>query len=100
MPMTTAVACPAWMASAAIFAATPNDAQAATGAHAGPTIFPIMEICDAGMFAIFHSRFGETLAHGSSGHPHFLLSARILFSFWRIVESFAEPDDGGTGSAW
>src|SRR5437762_3823729 len=98
IPITTAVASPRWMASMAILAATPNDAHAATGANAGPTIFPIIEICAAGMFAMFHRRLGETLAHGSSGHPHFLLSARILFSFWRIVVSFADPEDGGTAS--
>src|SRR5215212_3276586 len=78
----------------------PNEAQAATGAKAGPTILPIIEICAAGMLAMFQSRFAETLAHGSLGQPHFLLSARILFSFWRMVVSLAEPDDGGTGSAW
>src|SRR5438874_6219811 len=92
MPMTTAVALPSLIASIAIFAATPNDAHAATGANAGPTIFPIIEICAAGMFAMFHRRFGETLAHGSSGHPHFLFKARILLSFWRIDVSFADRD--------
>src|SRR5829696_5888146 len=99
MPITTAFASPALMASAAIFAATPNEAQAATGAYAGPTILPIIEICAAGMLAMFQSRFGETLDHGSLGQPHFLFSARILFSFWRMVVSLAEPDDDGTGSA-
>src|SRR5438309_8741481 len=98
IPTTTAVASPRLMASTAILMATPNDAHAATGANAGPTILPIMEICAAGMFAMFHRRFGETLAHGSSGHPHFLFSARILLSFWRIDVSFADRDDGGTGS--
>src|SRR5438046_380528 len=98
--MTTAFASPALMASAAIFAAMPNEAHAATGANAGPVILPIMEICAAGMLAMFHSRLGETLAHGSSGQPHFLFRARILFSFWRMVVSFADPDDGGTGSPW
>src|SRR5438552_2208149 len=98
IPITTAVASPSLIASIAIFAATPNDAHAATGANAGPTIFPIIEICAAGMFAMFHRRFGETLAHGSSGQPHFLLSARILFSFWRIVVRFADPDGAGTAS--
>src|SRR2546421_11988888 len=97
--MTTAFASPRLMASAAILAATPNEAQAATGAKAGPVILPIIDTCAAGMLAMFHSRFGETLAHGSLGHPHFRFSARILFSFWRIVLSFAEPDDAGTGSA-
>src|SRR5215813_614984 len=96
--MTTAFASPRLMASAAIFAAMPNDAHAATGANAGPVILPIIDTCAAGMLAMFHSRFGETADHGSSGLPHFLFSARILFSFWRIVESFADPDDGGTGS--
>src|SRR5438128_2655208 len=96
--MTTAVACPSWIASAAIFAAMPNDAHAATGANAGPTILPIIEICAAGIFAMFHSRFGETLAHGSSGQPHFLFSALIRFSFCRMLVSFADPDDGGTAS--
>src|SRR5436309_1434015 len=98
--MIAAVASPRWMASIAILAATPNDAHAATGANAGPTIFPIIEICAAGMFAMFHKRFGETLAHGSSGQPHFLFSALIRFSFCRIDDSFADPDDGGTGSPW
>src|SRR5947207_15976881 len=98
IPMIAAVASPRLMASIAILAATPNDAHAATGAKAGPTIFPIIEICAAGMFAMFHKRFGETLAHGSSGHPHFLFKARILLSFWRIDVSFADRDDGGTGS--
>src|SRR5438132_9161800 len=98
MPMTTAVAWPRLMESAAILAATPKDAHAATGANAGPTIFPIIEIWEAGMFAMFHNRFGDTLDHGSSGHPHLRFSARILFSFCRIVESFAEPDEAGTGS--
>src|SRR5437762_6130337 len=100
IPITTAVASPARIAFSASFAATPNDAHAATGANAGPTIFPIIEICAAGMFAMFHRRFGETLAHGSSGHPHFLFKARILLSFWRIDVSFADRDDGGTGSPW
>ena len=27
------------------------------------------------------NHFGDTLAHGSSGQPHFLFSARILFNF-------------------
>src|SRR5947209_10348433 len=98
MPITTAVASPSWMASIAIFAATPNDAHAATGAYDGPTILPIIETCAAGMLAMFQSRFGETLAHGSSGHPHFLFSARIRFNFWRMLVSFADPDDGGTAS--
>src|SRR6266849_10678448 len=98
IPIMAAVASPRLMASMAILAATPNDAHAATGANAGPTIFPIIEICEAGMFAMFQRRFGETLAHGSAGQPHFLFSARILFSFWRIVVSFADPDDGGTAS--
>src|SRR5436309_1727457 len=100
MPMTTAFASPELMASAAIFAAMPNEAHAATGAKAGPVILPIMEICAAGMLAMFHSRFGETLAHGSLGQPHFLFSALIRFSFCRIDDSFADPDDGGTGSPW
>ena len=47
---------------------------------------------------MFHSRFGETLAHGSSGQPHFLLSARMRFSFCLMLVSFADPDDGGTAS--
>src|SRR5581483_10410732 len=100
MPMTAAVASPSRMASTAILIATPNDAHAATGAMAGPTILPIIEICAAGMLAMFQSRFGETLAHGSSGQPHFLLSARMRLSFCRMLDSFAEPDDGGTGSPW
>src|SRR5256885_16951370 len=95
MPITHAVASPSWMASMAIFAATPNDAHAATGANAGPTIFPIMEICAAGILAMFHRRLGETLAHGSSGQPHFLFSARMRFSSWRLLVSFADPEDGG-----
>src|SRR5436190_17051272 len=99
MPITTAFASPELMASAAIFAAMPNDAHAATGAKAGPVILPIIDTCAAAMLAMFHSRFGETLAHGSGGQPHFRFSARILFSFWRIVLSLAEPEDGGTGSA-
>src|SRR5437899_12087830 len=98
MPITTAVASPSWMASIAIFAATPKDAHAATGAYAGPTILPIIEICAAGMLAMFHSRLGETLAQGSSGQPHFLFSARIRFNFCRMLESLADPDDGGTAS--
>src|SRR5436190_14932043 len=98
MPTTTAVASPRLMASTAIFTATPKEAQAATGANAGPTILPIMEICAAGMLAMFQSRLGETEAHGSSGQPHFRLSARILFSFCRMVVSLLDPDDGGTGS--
>src|SRR6266567_4000787 len=93
MPTTTALASPRWMASAAIFRATPKEAHAATGANAGPTMRPIIDTCDAGMFVMFQSRFGETLDHGSPGHPHFLFSARTLFSFWRIVLSFAEPED-------
>src|SRR5947208_14520673 len=98
MPMTTAFASPRLIASAAIFAAMPNEAHAATGANAGPVILPIIETCEAGMLAMFQSRFGETAAHGSSGHPHLRFSARILFSFWRMVVSFADPDDAGTGS--
>src|SRR6266849_8498857 len=98
IPIMAAVASPRLMASMAILAATPKDAHAAAGANAGPTIFPIMEICAAGMFGMFHSRFGETLAQGSSGHPHFLFSARILLTFCRMVVNFAEPDDAGTAS--
>src|SRR5439155_27338173 len=98
MPMPTSVASPRLITSAAILAATPNDAHAATGANAGPLILPIIEICAAGMFAMFQRRFGETAAHGSSGHPHLRFSARILLSFCRIELSFAEFDDGGTGS--
>src|SRR6266567_650750 len=98
MPTTTAFASPRRIASIAIFVATPNDAHAATGAKAGPTMRPIIDTCAAGMLAMFHSRFGETLAHGSSGQAHFRFSARIRFSFCRIVLSFAEPDDAGTGS--
>src|SRR5215212_7554811 len=101
MPTTTAVASPSVIASTAIFVATPNDAHAAIGANAGPTIFPSIEICDAGMLAMFHNRFGDTAAHGSSGHPHFLLSCRMRLSFWRMIDSFADPGadfgDGGTG---
>src|SRR5438552_15211403 len=93
IPITTAVASPSLIASIAILAATPNDAHAATGAKAGPTIFPIIEICAAGMFAMFHKRFGETLAHGSSGQHHFLFSYRNMLSFCRIVVSFADIED-------
>src|SRR5688500_10535232 len=100
MPTTTAVASPRWIASTPILTATPNDAHAATGANAGPTILPSIEICDAATLTMFQSRFGEFAAHGSSGQPHFRFSARILFSFWRMIESFADPDDGGTGSEW
>src|SRR5215210_7826004 len=102
MPMTTAVASPRSMASTAIFVAMPKDAHAATGAKAGPTILPIIEICAAGMLTMFHKRFWDTAAHGSSGPPHLRFSARTLFSFCRIDDSFAvldPPDDGGTGSA-
>src|SRR5688500_16203927 len=77
----------------------PNEAQAATGANAGPTILPSIDTCAAGMLAMFQSRFGETAAHGSSGQPYFLFSARFLLSFCRIEESFADPEEGGTGSA-
>src|ERR1051325_7698727 len=98
MPMTTALASPRLIASAAIFAAMPNDAQAATGANARPVILPIIDSCAAAMLAMFHRRFGDTAAHGSSGQPHFRFSARILFSFCRMVVSFADPDDAGTGS--
>src|SRR5260221_11328292 len=103
IPMTTAVASPARIAFSASFAATPKEAQAATGAREGPTILPIIEICAAGMFAMFQSRLGETAAHGSAGQPHFLFSARMRFSFWRMVVSLTFPDvpvDGGTGSDW
>src|SRR5712691_5081803 len=100
MPMTTAVASPRLMTSAAILAATPKEAHAATGANAGPMILPIIEICAAGMLAMFHRRFGDTAAHGSSGQRHLRFSARILLSFCRIELSFADPDDGGTGSPW
>src|SRR3954465_5506360 len=100
MPTTTAFASPRLMASTAILRATPKEAEAATGANAGPTMRPIIDTCDAGMLAMFQRRLGETLAHGSLGHPHFRFSARILFSFWRIELSFAVPDDGGTGSDW
>src|SRR5690349_19039777 len=50
------------------------------------------------MLAMFHNKFEDTAAHGSSGAPYFLLSARMRLSFCRIEDSFAEPDDGGTGS--
>ena len=81
MPTTTASASSRWIASSAILSATPNDAHAATGANAGPTMRPSIEICEAGMFEMFQSRFGETAAHGSSGHPHFLFRARMPLSF-------------------
>src|SRR5438874_10255579 len=100
MPMTTAVASPLLMASTASLVATPNDAHAATGAKAGPTIFPIMEICAAGIFAMFHKSFGDTAAHGSSGQPQARLSMRMRLRFWRMVDSLADPDDAGTGSLW
>src|ERR1700686_1213166 len=99
MPTTTAFASPRLMESVAILSATPNDAQAATGANAGPTMRPIIDTCEAGMLAMFQSRFGETEAHGSSGHPHFLFRTLILFSFWRIVlRALADPVEAGTGS--
>src|ERR1700694_3264353 len=98
IPTTTAVASPRLMASTAILMGPANDANAPTGANDGPTILPIMEICEAGMLAMFHRRLGDTLAHGSSGHPHFLLRERILFNFWRMVLSFADLDDAGTAS--
>src|ERR1700682_2044700 len=88
------------MESIANFSATPNDAHAATGAKAGPLILPIIEICEAGMLEMFHRKLGDTEAHGSSGHAHLRLSARIPFSFWRMFDSLAVPDDGGTGSLW
>src|SRR2546421_12808790 len=98
--MTTAFASPRLMASAAILAATPNEAQAATGANAGPVILPIIDTCAAAMLAMFHSRFGETAAHGSWGHPHFRVSARVFCRFWPTVDSFGDPDDGGPGPPW
>src|SRR5512135_2412586 len=98
MPTTTASASPRLIASTAIFVAMPNDAQAAIGANAGPVIRPNIEICDAGMLAMFQSRFGETLAHGSSGQPQLRLSCRTRLSFCRMLPSLADPDDGGTGS--
>src|SRR5205085_9003794 len=76
----------------------PNDAHAAIGAYDGPLMRPIIEICAAGMLAMFQSKFAETADHGSSGQPHFLFSARMRFSFCRIVPSFPETADGGTGS--
>src|SRR5260370_41314300 len=101
MPTTTACASPRWIASAASFRATPNDAHAATGANAGPTMRPIIDTCDAGMLAMFQSRFGETAAHGSSGQPHFLFRARILLSFCRtVLSAFVDPVEAGTGSDW
>src|SRR5690349_3536502 len=78
----------------------PKVEHAATGATDAPVILPTIEICAAGMLAMFQSRLDETAAHGSSGQAQCLFSARILLSFWRIVLSFAEPDDGGTGSDW
>src|SRR3954462_14045913 len=98
MPNATGFASPRLMASTAILRATPKEAHAATGANAGPTMRPIIDTCEAGMLAMFQSRLGETEAHGSSGQPHFLFSARTLFSFWRMVLSFADPDCGGPGS--
>src|SRR5216684_4183792 len=92
MPTTTAFASPRLMESTAILSATPNDAQAATGANAGPTMRPIIDTCEAGMLAMFQSRFGETEAHGSSGHPHFLFRTRI------VLRALADPVEGGTGS--
>src|SRR5438128_1167281 len=100
MPTTTAFASPRRMESRAIFSAMPNDAHAAMGANAGPLILPIIEICEAGMLEMFHSRFVDTEAHGSSGQAHLRFSARILLSFWRMVDSLALPDEGGTGSLW
>src|SRR5258706_4594060 len=101
MPTTTAFASPRLIESTAILSATPNDAHAATGANAGPTMRPIIDTCEAGMLAMFQRRFGETAAHGSSGQLHFLFSARILFSFCRIVlRAFVDPVEAGTGSDW
>src|SRR5436305_11155699 len=96
MPTTTAVASPRLIASTAIFRAIPNEAHAAIGANDGPTILPSIEICAAGMLEMFHSIFGDTAAHGSSGHAHFLFNARMRFSFWRMLDNFADPDDAGT----
>src|ERR1043165_769695 len=98
MPTTTAFASPRLMASQASLMAMPNDAHAPTGANDVPTMRQHMVICAAAMLSMFHKRFGDTAAHGSSGQPHLRLSARILFSFWRMVVSFAEPEAGGTGS--
>src|SRR6476661_3457401 len=102
IPMTTAVASSARIAFSASFRATPNDAHAATGASDGPTILPIIEICAAEMFAMFQRRFGDTAAHGSAGHPHFLFRVRMRCSFCRMVVSLTLPVavDGGTGSDW
>src|SRR5215212_3741455 len=100
MPTITAVAWSLLIASTASFVATPNEAQAATGANDCPTILPIIEICAAGMLEMFQRRFGETDAHGSSGQPHFRLSRRTPLRFWRMLDSLADPDDAGTGSAW
>src|ERR1051325_11917342 len=92
MPTIAAFASPRLMASTASFVAMPNDAHAPTGANAVPTMRPHIEICDAGVLEMFHSRFGETLAHGSSGQPPLRLSARTLFSFLRMVLRFVETD--------
>ncbi len=58
------------MASIAIFNETLKPAQAATGAIIGPVMWASIEIWAAGIFGMFHSRFGSTAFQGSVGHPN------------------------------
>ena len=75
-PITTALASPRRMASIPSFKQTPKVEHAPTGAKARPVMWPSMEICEAGVFQMFHTRLGETDCQGGSGSCQRSRSAR------------------------
>lgn len=54
-------------------------------------ILPKIEICDDGVFWMFHSRFAETERQGGSGHCHFSWSFAWprCFSFITDILAFS-----------
>ena len=66
-PTTTALASPRRMASIPSLRQTPKVEHAATGAKARPVMWPSMEICEAGVFQMFHTRFADTALQGGWG---------------------------------
>ncbi len=89
--MTTALASPRRMASIPSFRQTPKVEQAATGAKASPVMCPIIEICAAGVFQMFHTTLAETAPQGGVGSFHFSCSAfsRRCFSFITLTLLFS-----------
>jgi hypothetical protein len=71
------------MASIPSFMQSPKVEQAPTGAKASPVMWPIIEICAAGVFQMFHTTLGDTDCQGAVGSCHFSWRCRSwrCFSF-------------------